>query len=253
MPRLELTRPRRREPEQRLVVDATTSFASTTRTLAQAHGSATTSMPAAFTSTRYGRRRPSWSRSARDRRGADTGRRRRRGASVGRAGREDRDAALERRGRRSAAARRAVRAALDDDVGDEVGDRCRGTGRASACAGDEDPPRPSRSAGRGAAAVEERRGRERSSAASARALGDVRDLPPPASPPPARRQPIVGTPARAATSRWSDAAWRRPREARAAPRRSAAPRRARAGRPTPPHRHDHEAPAAREQPREMRR
>src|SRR5579884_1922835 len=31
---------------------------------------------------------------------------------------------------------------------------------------------------------------------------------PPASPPPARRQPIVGTPVSAASSRWSDAAWR---------------------------------------------
>ena len=34
----------------------------------------------------------------------------------------------------------------------------------------------------------------------------------PAMPPPARRQPIVGTPASAAVSRWSDAAWRPARE-----------------------------------------
>ena len=34
----------------------------------------------------------------------------------------------------------------------------------------------------------------------------------PASPPPARRQPIVVTPASAASSRWSDAAWRPARD-----------------------------------------
>ena len=76
----------------------------------------------------------------------------------------------------------------------------------------------------------------------------------PASPPPQRRQPTVGTPASAAVSRWSDAAWR--------PARESASRSStvggdlddlRLGRPAPPHRDDDDAPVAREQPRHVPR
>ena len=75
----------------------------------------------------------------------------------------------------------------------------------------------------------------------------------PASPPPARRQPIVGTPASAAISRWSDAACRPARES-AISSSSGRRRLDDLGlrRPAAAHRDDDDVAVAREQAREVR-
>ena len=76
----------------------------------------------------------------------------------------------------------------------------------------------------------------------------------PAMPPPARRQPIVGTPASAAVSRWSDAACRPARESAT---RSSTRRRRRdelgLRRAAAAHRDDDDAAVAREQSRDVAR
>ena len=185
---------------------------------------------------------------------ATRGRRRRRDARRRGAGREDGDAAAERLDAGAAASdetsvarrvgHRQTRSLIERAVRVQArrGRARRGCARDVAIGGIA-APLPSKTTTSG------------SSDAASRAPSSTFDANgAPAMPPPARRQPIVGTPASAAVSRWSDAACRPERES--ATRSSTRRRRLdqlRLRRPAPAHRDDDDAPVAREQPRDVAR
>ena len=129
---------------------------------------------------------------------------------VARTGGEDGDPALRaarlqpQRGARSRVDRRRRRSA---------GGRCSGTSSPVVPApDDEDAPVDVDRRDRRAAAVEDDDVRSAAATASRAPSATFETNTAPASPPPARRQPIVGTPASAAISRWSEAAWRPARD-----------------------------------------
>ena len=165
---------------------------------------------------------------------------------VGRAGREHCDSPLERL-RRDAAAeagRSTTRSETSRRYVSRYGSRSArpvtSTRRAVATGGMA-APLPSKSTRSG-----------RSSAARRAPSATFETATPPARPPPARRQPIVGTPASAAISRWSEAAWR-PASERATSSSTVGGALDQLGlrRPAASHRDDDDAAVAREEARQV--